>query len=179
MTTRDNLPENNKHFGQSGKMLQQATLINVQNILNDEPKTLRCVRAERLQRLCFHELAGREKQWENDEGGWDERWMGGGAKGEPWLIKWLCFTKPWPPPCFLPPTILSRWDPSHKASIVLLACHSPTSKPVTKWGTLQSGCLTLTPPGLSHQSIHTIFQASTQQSVWGWRQANSKNLSSC
>lgn len=125
MTTRDNLPKNNKHFGQ---MLQQATLINLQNILNDEPKTLQCVRAERLQRLCFHELVGREKQWENDkEGGWDERWMGGGAKGEPWLIKWLCFAKPWPPPCFLPPTILSRWDPSHKASIVLLACHSPTT----------------------------------------------------
>lgn len=72
---------------------------------------------------CLYQWVGTERLWEHDrEGGW--MGGGGGAKGEPWLMKWLRFSKPWPAPCSLPNNPVTA-GPSHKASIVLLACHSP------------------------------------------------------
>lgn len=91
--------------------------------LSDPSAKLSAVQPEQLQPLWLYEWAGTERLREHDrEGGW--MGVGGGAKGEPWLMKWLRFAKPWPAPFSLPNNPVTA-GPSYNASIVVLACRSP------------------------------------------------------
>lgn len=109
MTTQGGLPRNKNSTAQSketapNKLWSASKAHPHQTVSLESPHTTcSAVQPERLLPLWFHEWAGRERQRENDrEGGW--MGGGGGAKGEPWLMKRLRFAKLWPPPpSLLPP----------------------------------------------------------------------------
>lgn len=148
VTTQDDLPQNQNSVvpgddTAANNSRQPQTHISVKN------QALRSVLSGQSG-SCLYQWVGTQRLWEHDrEGGW--MGGGGGAKGEPWLMKWLRFSKPWPAPCSLPNNPVTA-GPSHKASIVLLACHSPhqthnthtllllISIPASKPGTPQPVC---------------------------------------
>lgn len=144
------------------RKLHQTTPSSLRSTSSSKPcATLSAVRPERLLPLWFYEWGGTERLREHDrEGGW--MGGGGGAKGEPWLMKWLRFAKPWPAPCSLPNNPVTA-GPSHKASIVLLACHSPHQTHNTH-----------TP---SHLHTSSQTQELPNQDAMKWNEMRGSNLS--
>lgn len=112
--------------------------------------------------LCGSTSEGGRKGCESMTGRGGLMGGGGGAKGEPWLMKWLRFAKPWPAPCSLPNNPVTA-GPSHKASIVLLACHSPHQTHNTH-----------TP---SHLHTSSQTQELPNQDAMKWNEMRGSNLS--